>query len=98
MKIGLDFGETILGKYYPAGCVIDIFQPDAEALINAGRAHEVPDGTMARKKAYGVPGCMPPAEFKSSESERHFFAGAMLYDAKIDHGAGAKQKTNTLKK
>lgn len=94
MKIGLDFGETISGKYYPAGCVIDVFQPDAEGLIKAGRAHAVPDGTMARKKAYGVPGCMPPAGFDTAIKVDNT-PKSSLRDAIAEL---QKQKTNTLKK
>lgn len=87
MKVGLNFGETIMGKHYPAGSVIDIFEPDALALIAKGRAAAVKDGTMARKKAYGIPGCMPPAGFDT-----------MTKKAEPPKSEATKQKTNTLKK
>lgn len=61
MKIGLEVDKVIEGKRYPAGCVIDLFEPEAKALIASGEGKPVPDGTMARKKAYGVTGCVPMA-------------------------------------
>jgi hypothetical protein len=39
---------------------------EVEAIIAAGEGVAVPDGTMARRKAYGVAGCMPPAGFESN--------------------------------
>lgn len=69
-KVGLDFGETIEGRFYPAGCVIDIFDHEAAELVQAERAHYVADGTMARLKAYGVPGCFPPANFEAAKTEQ----------------------------
>lgn len=92
MKVGLNFGETIMGKHYPAGSVIDIFEPDALALIEKGRAAAVKDGTMARKKAYGVPGCMPPAGFMGVNMPESAQNNSIAPQHK------KKQKTNTLKR
>lgn len=69
MKVGLNVPKKIGDKIFPAGCVVDLFEPDALALIKSGEGAAVPDGTMARKKAYGVPGCMPPAGFDAKELE-----------------------------
>jgi len=101
MKVKLLVDKIIGGKRYGKDSVIDVFQPEVEALINDGEGCAVPDGTMARKKAYGVVGCMPPAGFvedQTSETMSRFFAGAVMTDAKTDHEKEAKQKTNTLKK
>lgn len=66
MKVGLNVPKKIGYKTFPAGCVVDLFEPDAIALINSGEGSAVPDGTMARLKAYGVPGCVPPAGFNQT--------------------------------
>lgn len=100
MKVGLNVPKSIGGKLYPAGCVIDVFDHEALALIKSGEGSAVPDGTMARKKAYGVPGCMAPAGFENKESDSMLgsLLGAVVQDAKTDHGANngdKKQKTNT---
>lgn len=65
MKVGLNVPKNIGGKVFPAGCVVDLFENEALALIASGEGSAVPDGTMARKKAYGVPGCVPPSGFES---------------------------------
>ncbi len=83
MKVGLNVSKNIGGKVFPAGCVVDLFEPDAKALIRSGEGAPVPDGTMARKKAYGVPGCMPPAGFSA--------------DIEQKPKDEAKQQTNTKK-
>ncbi len=67
MKVGLNVPKNIGGKVFPAGCVVDLFENEALALIASGEGSAVPDGTMARKKAYGVTGCVPPANFNSVE-------------------------------
>jgi len=67
MKVGLNVPKTIGGKLFPAGCVVDLFDNEALALIKSGEGSAVPDGTMARLKAYGVPGCVPPAEFNAEQ-------------------------------
>ena len=99
MKVGLNVPKNIGGKVFPAGCVVDLFENEALALIASGEGSAVPDGTMARKKAYGVPGCVPPSGFENKESDSMLrsFLGAVLTDAKIDHG-GKATKTNTKKK
>lgn len=107
MKVKLLVPKVIQGTVYPANCVIGLSEPEVEAIIAAGEGCAVPDGTMARKAAYGVVGCMPPEGFMGvsappsggeSDSMLSFFAGAVMGDAKKDHGADTKQKTNTLKK
>lgn len=99
MKVGLNVPKNIGGKVFPAGCVVDLFDNEALALIASGEGSAVADGTMARKKAYGVPGCMAPAGFENKESDSMLraFLGAALTDAKIDHGKD-EAKTNTKKK
>lgn len=92
MKVKLLRAKTIGGKTYPAHCVIGVSQPEAEAWIKDGSAVSVPDGTMARKAAYGVVGCMPPAGFEAR------FAGVETPASTTDHAGYTKQKTNTLKK
>lgn len=67
MKVKLLRAKTIEGIVYPAHCVIGVSQPEAEAWIADGSAVSVPDGTMARKAAYGVVGCMPPADFQEKQ-------------------------------
>lgn len=66
MKVRLTKDRIISGKQFGKDSVVDLFQPEVEAIIAAGEGVAVPDGTMARKKAYGVPGCMPPAGFESN--------------------------------
>ena len=101
-KIGLDFGETIEGKFYPPGCVIDIFDKDAKALVDAGRAHYVPEGTMARLKAYGVPGCNPPQQPIHTAIQDVFIGAALdIADHEPENEGTTSEKnkkTNTLKK
>lgn len=84
MKVGLNVPKQIGGKTFPAGCVIDLFEPEALALIASGEGAAVPDGTMARKKAYGVPGCIPPAGFSAQ--------------APVNAGDSEKNKQQTQKK
>ena len=60
MKVELLKSVTIEGRVFPPCAVIDIYQPEAEALVSAGKAKWVPDGTMARIKSYNAPGCLPP--------------------------------------
>lgn len=69
MKVQLFFDKTIEATTYGAGSVIDLFQTEVEAIIAAGDGCAVPDGTMARKKGYGVVGCMPPAGFESKSDQ-----------------------------
>ena len=83
MKVRLTKDRIIGGKQYGKDSVVDLLQPEVEAIIAAGEGVAVPDGTMARKKAYGVPGCMPPPDFEPT----------------IEAPKPEKeQKTNTLKK
>lgn len=103
MKVGLNVPKNIGGKVFPAGCVVDLFDHEALALIESGEGSAVVDGTMARKKAYGVPGCVPPPEPSAINQMAEFFTGLALHDAKQDNGdegtvSDSKQKTNTLKK
>lgn len=99
MKIKLLKPLTIQGKTYPAGCVIGVYQPEGEAWVADGTATTVPDGTMARKAAYGTTGCVPPPGFAEMMA-----AGLMAATQKSataterPHGKEIKQKTNTLKK
>lgn len=101
MKVGLNVPKNIGGKVFPAGCVIDVFENEALALIESGEGSAVPDGTMARKKAYGVPGCMAPAGF--NDKAKSVFAEIATYIARNEPAnegtlPSEKQKTNTLKK
>ena len=59
MKVELLEDITIEGRVYPACAVIDVFDFEAIDLIEKNKAKTVPDGTMARIKAYGTPGCLP---------------------------------------
>ena len=101
MKVRLLVDKIIGGKKYGKDSVIDVFQPEAEAIIAAGEGCTVPDGTMARKKAYGVAGCMPPVGFESNVAD--VFSRTALNIAQAEPKrdgtqTDAKQKTNTLKK
>lgn len=98
MKVKLFVDKILGGKCFGANSVVDVFQPEAEAIIGAGEGCAVPDGTMARKKAYGAAGCMPPAGFgESTESEEMLrgLLGVVSADAKNEI---IEQKTNTFKK
>lgn len=94
MKVRLTKDRVIGSKQYGKGSVVDLFQNEVEAIIAAGEGVAVPDGTMARRKAYGVAGCMPPAGFdgaiKIDNTPKSSLRDAI---AEIE-----KQKTNTLKK
>jgi len=94
MKVKLLKPKTIQGQTYPANCVIGVSQPQAEAWIADNSAVAVPDGTMARKAAYGVPGCMPPAEFPGTIKVDNTPKSSLI-DALVSI---EKQKTNTLKR
>jgi hypothetical protein len=94
MKVGLNVPKNIGGKVFPAGCVVDLFDREALALIESGEGSAVADGTMARKKAYGVPGCMAPAGFDNAIKVDNTSKSG-LRDAIREL---EKQKTNTLKK
>lgn len=83
MKVRLTKDRIIGGKCYGKDSVVDLFQIEVEAIIAAGEGVAVPDGTMARKKAYGVAGCMPPVGFEPT-----------IEAIKPEK----EQKTNTLKK
>jgi len=94
MKVKLLKPKTIQGQTYPANCVIGVSQPEAEAWIADKSAIDVPDGTMARKAAYGVIGCMPPDGFSDAIKVDNT-PKSSLRDALAQMH---KQKTNTLKK
>lgn len=85
--------KKIGDKTFPAGCVVDLFEPEALALIESGEGAAVPDGTMARKKAYGIPGCVPPAGFEAAIKVDNTPKSA-IKDAIAEI---EKQKTNTKK-
>lgn len=59
MKVKLTKNISLDGEQFFAGSVIDILQPQAETIVAAGDGVFVPDGTMARKIAYGNIGCFP---------------------------------------
>ena len=59
MKVKLFVDKVLGGTVYPAGSVIDVFQPEKEAIIAAGEGCDVKDGTMARIVAYDNAGCFP---------------------------------------
>jgi|GEM_PF-5822129 len=65
MKVELLEDVKIEGKVYPACAVIDVFDYEAIDLIKNNKAKTVPDGTMARIKAYGNTGCLPQNNNKS---------------------------------
>ena len=101
MKVRLFVDKIIGGKKYGKDSVIDLFQPEVEAIIKAGEGCAVPDGTMARKKAYGVVGCMPPVGFESNVADAFSRTALNIAHGEPKHDgtqADAKQKTNTLKK
>jgi hypothetical protein len=100
MKVRLTKDRVIGSKCYGKDSVVDLFQTEVEAIIAAGEGVAVPDGTMARKKAYGVAGCMPPAGFESNI--KSVFSGLAVEIAQNEPRkegtlSDAKQKTNTLK-
>ena len=47
MKVKLLVDKIIGGKRYGKDSVIDVFQPEAETLINDGEGCAVPDGKIA---------------------------------------------------
>lgn len=99
MKVGLNVPKNIGGKIFPAGCVVDLFEPDAIALIASGEGAAVPDGTMARKKAYGVPGCIPPAGFDAKTASVFAQIAGMIAENESRDSEGTKKnkQTNTKK-
>lgn len=99
MKVGLNVPKKIGDKTFPAGCVVDLFEPEALALIESGEGAAVPDGTMARKKAYGVPGCMPPAGFEPETASVFAQIANMIAEGENVASEGTKQdkQTNTKK-
>lgn len=65
MKVELLEPMVIGGKQYGKHSVVDLLQPDAEKIVADGAGRFVKDGTMARMKAYGVAGCVPPPGFSA---------------------------------
>ena len=70
MKIYLNEAVTIEGKTFPACAVIDVYQPEGEALIASGKGKEMPDGTMARIKSYDAPGCFPQQSKQTTNTKK----------------------------
>lgn len=99
MKVGLNVPKKIGYKTFPAGCVVDIFEHEALALIESGEGAAVPDGTMARKKAYGVPGCVPPVGFDAETASVFAQIANMSAEGENAASEGTKQnkQTNTKK-
>lgn len=91
MKVGLNVPKNIGGKVFPAGCVVDLFDSEALALIASGEGSAVPDGTMARKKAYGVPGCMAPVGFESNIAEAFSRIAVNIANSESNESEGTRK-------
>lgn len=62
MKVKITKITPIGRKIFPPGSVVDVTEPEANALVKSGNACHCSQNLAARMAAYNDPGCVPKKE------------------------------------